>query len=837
MIPRRLAALLLAALLGAVPAAAQTVQGTLREPGGAPVERVVVALVDAGGTQVARTLTAADGGFTLRAPGPGRYSVRAERIGYAAVTAGPFELAAGETRSERMVASGAAVMLQGLTVTPAARRCAVRPGAGLATATLWEEARKALNATVLGQTERLFRYDVNQWTREIDPADNTVRHEARKTGSGVSELPFHSLPPAELSRRGYVQRAQADSMEYWAPDAAVLLSSEFLTDHCLRVVEGTDPALIGLVFEPVRNRRQPDISGTLWLDRRSAELRRVEYAYQGGPPESADPRVGGTMEFERMAGGPWIVRRWQIRMPQVTLEQSIRNVSTDPRNVRLAAGRSEVKLQALVEAGGEVTGVATGDGRPLFAGSARPVVRGTVWDSTRAAPVAGAQVYLSGTSAAAVAGPDGRFTLQAPGEGRYTVAFSHPELGPLGAIGRTATVSLKPGDTATVALSVPGWGTATRTLCADSAMRHFPGVVYGRVTGPGADEATVTGSWYNIGRSSQNVGINRTSVASRPDPGGFYVLCGVTTQQVVTVRAQTADTRGQADVRPAQGLPQRADIELHRATGQERLSGVRERPVAAPAAAPPAGIRAMEVVARDGAGQPLAHATVRIGSLPAVETDAQGRARTAALAPGEYPVTLTHAAVGERQGKVTVGADVGDVELRAGAGPPPRLVATAHRAVALAGVEARSAARARGLDIQGFYERRARSQGLFLTDSVIQVRRAGRVTDVLRQVEGVRVMRYDPPGQSRGMNVDVEYRIASTRGSTGISRSGPCYMDVYVDGQLAQSHDHPETARNLDQIALRDVQAVEVYRGAAEVPTEYRGSSSACGVVLLWTRR
>jgi len=748
MIPRNLALSLLALLLAAVPAAAQTVHGTLREPGGAPVERVVVALVDAGGTQVARTLTAADGGFTLRAPGPGRYSVRAERIGYAAVVTGPFELAAGETRSERMVASGTPVMLQGLTVTPAARRCAVRPGAGLATATLWEEARKALNATVLGQTERLFRYDVNQWTREIDPADNTVRHEERKTGSGVSELPFHSLPPAELSRRGYVQRAQADSMEYWAPDAAVLLSSEFLTDHCLRVVEGTDPALIGLAFEPVRNRRQPDISGTLWLDRRSAELRRVEYAYRGGPPESSDPRVGGTMEFERMAGGPWIVRRWQIRMPQVTLEQSIRNVSTDPRNVRLAAGHSEVKLQALVEAGGEVTGVATGDGRPLFAGSARPVVRGTVWDSTRAAPVAGAQVYLSGTSAAAVAGPDGRFTLQAPGEGRYTVAFSHPELGPLGSIGHTATVTLKPGDTATVALAVPGWATAARTLCPDSAMRHFPGIVYGRVTGPGAGEATVTGSWYNIGRSSQNVGINRTSVASRPDPGGFYVLCGVTTQQVITVRAQTADTRGQADVRPAQGQPQRADVELHQATDMERLSGVRER-----------------------------------------------------------------------------------------AAPPAASSAAAQRTVALAGVEARATPRARGLETQGFYERRARGQGLFLTDSVIQARRAARVTDVLRQVEGVRVMRYDPPGQSRGMNVDTEYRIASTRGSTGITRSGPCYMDVYVDGQLAQSHDHPETARNLDQIALRDVQAMEVYRGGAEVPTEYRGSSSACGVVLLWTRR
>jgi hypothetical protein len=288
--------------------------------------------------------------------------------------------------------------------------------------------------------------------------------------------------------------------------------------------------------------------------------------------------------------------------------------------------------------------------------------------------VAGAQVYLSGTSALAVAGADGRFTLQAPGEGRYTVAFSHPELGPLGSIGRTATVSLKPGDTATVALAVPGWATATRTLCADSAMRHFPGIVYGRVTGPGAAEATVTGSWYNIGRSAQNVGINRTSVASRPDPGGFYVLCGVTTQQVVTVRAQTADTRGQADVRPSAGVPQRADVQLHHATDQERFSGVRERPVPAQAV-PSAGIAAMAVLALDATGQPLAHATVRIGNLPAVQTDDQGRARTAAPRPGQYPVTLTHAAVGALQGNVTIGAGMGGVELRVDGN---RLRATAH---------------------------------------------------------------------------------------------------------------------------------------------------------------
>ena len=43
---------------------------------------------------------------------------------------------------------------------------------------------------------------------------------------------------------------------YWAPDAAVLLSDEFLDTHCFHVTrnERRAPGLIGLAFQPVRGR-------------------------------------------------------------------------------------------------------------------------------------------------------------------------------------------------------------------------------------------------------------------------------------------------------------------------------------------------------------------------------------------------------------------------------------------------------------------------------------------------------------------------------------------------------------------------------------------------------
>lgn len=850
MIPRIRSILpLLAALLAAAPAAAQTVQGTLREPGGAPVDRVLVVLLDAGGTQVTRTLTGADGGFVLRAPAAGSYSLRAERIGYSAVTTGAFELRAGETRTEQLVASGAAVMLAGLTVTPASRQCRVRPGAGLATATLWEEARKALNAAAFSQSSGMFRYDLNVWAREIDPDDNTVRHEDRQTGTDVEQLPFRSLPPAELSRQGYVQKAAGDSTSYWGPDAAVLMSTQFLNDHCLRVVEGSDPALIGLGFEPVRGRRVPDIRGTLWLDRRSSELRRVEYAYQGGPPETEDRRVGGAVEYERLAGGPWIVRRWTIRMPQMRSEDVLRAVQTGGRtsNGLTLVPRRSVVMSALLEAGGEVTGVSTTDGRPVLAARAVPVVRGVVWDSTRAAPAAGAMVYLSGTQASTESGADGSFVLPAPGEGRYTVAFSVPSLGPVGATGRTATVALKAGDTATVALAVPGWRTAISAICADSTLRREPGVVIGRVTGPGADRSTVTASWFGKGYTARSAGFTRSAVATNPDAHGFYVLCGVTTQAAVTVRAQTSTARGEAEVHPSYGgAPARADVEMRETTVADRMVGVTEQQLPARAAAsapaatatvrPATSLRTFELMVKDTTGRPVAHASVRIGPRPPVETDEQGRARTAVLPSGEYPVWMMDPVAGVRMGRVTVPADLASIELRTGA--TGQVSATARGAVALAPVEARSAARVASLEANGFYARRQRGGGgIFLTDSVIQTNQAGRLTDVLRGVQGVRMMRYYPAGGQRGAEVSEQYRIASGRNTTGISRAGPCWMDVYLDGQLVQSHDDPDQARNLDQMGLRDIQAVEVYRGGSEVPTEYRGSSSACGVILIWTRR
>jgi hypothetical protein len=535
---RRLA--VLAALLGlavtAASARAQAVTGRLVDPSGAPVERVLVVLVDTAGHQGGAAITDASGGFTIRARGPGRYALRAERIGFATVTSPRFDLAADETREQRIVASGQAVALAAVTVTPQARRCAVRPREGLATATLWEEARKALNATAFAQHQRLFRYDLVRWERDLDPVSLAVRADQRVHDSGVYHLPFVSAPPAELAREGFVRQAPGDTLIYYAPDADVLLSDEFLDGHCFRVAEnGSDPALVGLEFQPAGGRRVADVRGVLWLERGTARLRRLEYTYANGPDVSRLPGVGGTVDFTSVPDGPWIVSRWSIRMP---IAREVRQVSVQmgvrAAEVRDRGATSEVAL--IREAGGEVTRAVGSDARAVALSSAPPAyVQGVAWDSTRNAPLAGVHVFLSGTGAEAVTDSAGRFRIQAPAAGSYTLAFADSSLGPLLAAVRRPQVRLEPNRTVAANLAVPSPRTLARSVCPAAMLRSHAGIVVGRVTGaaPGTE---VWGLWkkYNIQAARVLTG-GADWAHTAPDASGWFVLCGVSEERPVTL--------------------------------------------------------------------------------------------------------------------------------------------------------------------------------------------------------------------------------------------------------------------------------------------------------------
>lgn len=74
---------------------------------------------------------------------------------------------------------------------------------------------------------------------------------------------------------------------------------------------------------------------------------------------------------------------------------------------------------------------------------------------------------------------------------------------------------------------------------------------------------------------------------------------------------------------------------------------------------------------------------------------------------------------------------------------------------------------------------------------------------------------------------------------TNVQRDEYCFMSIYLDGRALYSSGDPRQRRvDLSRdIRIHELEAIEVYRSAAEIPGAYGGTSSAYGVILLWTRR
>lgn len=153
----------------------------------------------------------------------------------------------------------------------------------------------------------------------------------------------------------------------------------------------------------------------------------------------------------------------------------------------------------------------------------------------------------------------------------------------------------------------------------------------------------------------------------------------------------------------------------------------------------------------------------------------------------------------------------------------------------------------------GFYERQKSDFGHFITRRDIEARAPERMSDLLHSIPGVQAL----PSTSGLSRAGIGFR------GSRLSQGGACHPRVYIDGLIVIRGD--ARARGLDvqgfpdfatevrrtdpslrgEIALddflmpEDVQAVEVYRRASEVPARFGGTSTEtqCGVIAIWTRR
>lgn len=122
------------------------------------------------------------------------------------------------------------------------------------------------------------------------------------------------------------------------------------------------------------------------------------------------------------------------------------------------------------------------------------------------------------------------------------------------------------------------------------------------------------------------------------------------------------------------------------------------------------------------------------------------------------------------------------------------------------------------LELAGFNERVDRGFGHFITPEEIRERNPRYFFEVFRNIPGVRITGAALTGTT------IEFTVASSRGPT-------CTPRVFVDGVQANVDMGLEAAAEVDQIA-----GIEVYSRPSQVPLQWGGSDSTCGVLLMWTR-
>ena len=214
-------------------------------------------------------------------------------------------------------------------------------------------------------------------------------------------------------------------------------------------------------------------------------------------------------------------------------------------------------------------------------------------------------------------------------------------------------------------------------------------------------------------------------------------------------------------------------------------------------------------VVRDSAGVPIPAVEVRFtgADLISVRTNDSGGFRMVNLPVGIATVTV------RRMGFAPANAEV---RLRSGRTDSLVFSLTAL-ATTLAGVVVEDEYEARSHRLlAGFWERRSRGFGYFLTRDEIEKRDAHEFADLARMAPSVSV------GMKNGRRI-----IRFNRGP-GAHDCPPQYV---VDGMKIENG-------SPDEFVPQDVEAIEFYSGPATIPPQFapRFNSYTCGAVVIWTR-
>lgn len=208
------------------------------------------------------------------------------------------------------------------------------------------------------------------------------------------------------------------------------------------------------------------------------------------------------------------------------------------------------------------------------------------------------------------------------------------------------------------------------------------------------------------------------------------------------------------------------------------------------------------VVATPGSA-PVSGAAVQLDTTAwHAVADSQGRFELDSIDPGIYVLHIR--AIGYDEGAWRVRVHPDQVTTHS--------FSLDQQVVELPGVNVKGSIPLSARRFLDFDRRRQTANGAFFTQEDIEKVNPATLVDILVTVRGVQ--------QVCLVNDCVAKMVRSPPG---------CYPQYYLDGIES-------TAYFARHTPPRDVKGIEVYRGSSEVPGEFGGSNSACGVIAIWTK-
>jgi hypothetical protein len=778
--------------------AAQTVRGTLTTPAsGAPVSGAVVVLVDTTGVVVARALSNEQGEYRLVARTSGSYRVRTLRIGFRPQTSAFVRLLRGEVTDLPISVASIAVSLDTVRVASKSA-CRAKGDTVVSTYTTWEQVRTALTAAQVTSRSEEISASVVTYERAMNPTFGRIRRQSIAFSPGFRGRAWRSTPLDTVRRFGYVVPDVTGRITYLAPDLDLLMSSEFLEDHCFRLARESNAERLGIDFEPTKERSHvAEISGTVWVDRASAELRTLEYRYVNLSVAETNARPGGEMKFVRFQNGAWAVENWSIRMP--VLEETYEALSGTSRTQQKATRLSEIRV-----AGGELVTVTRGD--DTLWRRAPMVLNARVVDSVSERGISGARLLLRGTSLFGKTDGAGRVSIEGVLPGDYSVDVTTPSLDSVEAIHSTE-ISFTDSKTSAVVL-VPNASAVAAQYCGVKAgSSAATGLAMGAVTLRGDS----TPPWNLLVTAEWKDGERTQSADARTDALGRYRICGVPLFAAFAVRTELDDTVGtpRSGAFARQSRLARVDIEIAKPTTT-------------------VGTLFAGAVMTFFTREPLANAEI---SLPDIgltaRTNEHGRFRLGVPA-GTHKVSVRRIGFSAVESMVTFTAD--------------QAITRQFRLIQVATLDTVTVTADRGLG--NFYDNMNLGLGKFLTRADLAKQEYRPLAAVMSSLPGTDVFNSGSGAYLRSSRVprrppqDTAMDIIGPNRDNYVCVAGncQCWSQVYV-GTMLLNPGRPTPPFNLNDWATHEIEAIEYYPSMSGLPSEYAQRGATCGVFVIHMRR